>query len=156
MTLNQSLKTVEVIRLLELGTMSHEEISRELNIDRLFISKVANKYGYKPLKNPKLRHKYHWDGDIAYQIRLGYMRGEKKNNLARTFCLPQRYVEYVLTDWVFPNDCPEGWQPKPTKYPKEVVEAIRNEPKGVKHEDIAQKYDVSVSLVRIVKNRNWQ
>lgn len=157
MSLNSSLKTCEILRLLQLGSMNHEEISRELRVSRAFVDKIAKKYGYAKLSKASLpRSKYNWNADDAYQIRKLHMQGVHKNAIATQFCIPQRYVEYVLSDWVFPDATPTGWVTKASKYPVETVRAIRDEPRTSTYQEIADKYGVSLSMVRVIRNKNWR
>lgn len=155
-SLNQSLAICEILRLLQLGTMNHEEIANELQLSRIYVDKIARKYGYAKLPKTVTRNKYVWNNDDAYQIRKLHMQGVHKTAIANQFHIPQRYVEYVLADWVFPNATPTGWVAKPSKYPMETIKAIREEPNTLSHKEVAEKYGVSLSMARVIRNKNWQ
>lgn len=155
-TLNQSLIICEVLRLLEIGGKNHEEIANELKVSRVYVDKIAKKYGYSKMKKTVTRNKYSWNSDDAYQIRKLHMQGVHKTILANQFNIPQRYVEYILADWVFPEATPTGWVAKPSKYPIETIKAIREEPDTLSHKEVAEKYGVSLSMVRVIRNKNWQ
>ena len=166
-SLNDMLRSCEIMYLLHQGGKSYEEIAQELKTSRHYVAKVANKYHYKRLDidgnvvtagraKGKPHRRYNWGGEDAYKMRLEYMKGNKATGIAKQFGIPTRYVEYVINDWIYTDYCPEGWVSRPNKYPKELVEAIRNEPKEMTYDKIVEKYQVPKSLVSVVRNKNWR
>lgn len=153
-TLDNVVATCEILYMLEKGEQNREKIANELRISRTYVNKIANKYGYGKVKN--VRNKYHWTKEDAYNIRVLHMQGVSKMTIARQFNIPQRYVEYIMYDWVFPTALPEGWERKPSKHPEEVIEGIRNEPDEIKHDAVAEKYGVNLTMVKVIRNKNWR